>query len=721
MHIKRKTLLSTFIICAFLLGSLAAPVAALQVNMVEETFNYAFAPGENNHTYVYDSAEDPFYYSRSWMHFNEDTDLTAYNYESQGWASTTGTGFEDTTIPFSWQSLNLMTTGIFGNNPLLPAFYDFIGSDGSGAVINTTIERRSFSLSFGQNTPVMMDTDYAYFGTLAISGQEFVHLTIASHQDEIDWGVYVIDPAGRFIGLTINADGDVAVLPFRPSVPGTYFVAIEAEPDNGHFAMFDLKPEAVAPTPIAPGQVITDTLPTGEYVLLDSGSFVHDELKPTVRTYKINPGNDVSALTYSFNYPESFLGLTQVVSISMTNDAFIHGSYNGNRYVTGVTFPDTDIYYVRGGVHYITVMGGDNTGYSLYHESDIATDLPINQEFKIDNLFSHSSERIYSLVLEQDSVIKINSTSTSDFTINAWATYDNGYRVSQNIVDGSTLLAASMYYLPAGEYIFDVTVAAYTSEWIEFTIAPITTDLSADVVNVAGFIVPTDPCRQYNLTISLNNLYNVSVPMNVQIYDQFYTSKPSVSPTIGTWFDGSSQIEHSTHNNRYEATLDTRIWSEDYAIILVSTYPYNNTVGVGDYYENYAVNLTIEWEDVTHYNFNGTTTLDAKTSAAHYNFTLGFPGDSSEIYSVFLNTTPGTWYNVSIKTGDVSALTNAYSYAPFMMNTHYTGWGDLSDALQGASPDWSFQFGAISDNIYLEITVSRSLITEGFLWVELIP
>ena len=721
-HINTKMILGLVLASIFLLGPVISPAAALQTNMVKETFNYGFVPGANNHTYIYAPPRvSTFLSSIQYLDFNEDTDLTRYNYQASGWNSPDSSYSEGSSEIWSWISSDTTAGGSMGNPSYLPRFYDFVGSDGSGAILNTSIERRSFSLAFGQKTPIAVESDYSYYGTLAISGQEFVHLQVASLQDGFTWTITIFDPEGRQMGQTTGSDGDIIVLPFRPSIAGTYIVRVYSNAGDGEPALFEILPQAVSPQLIAPGQVITDTLTTGELrVLGEYDSITHDELVPTVRTYKINPGEDVSSLVYSFNYPINLFGFFQGASITFTSDAFTHGVNGGYRYRDTTTYPDRDTYYCRGIVHYITVMGGDNIDYTLYHEADVASDLVVNEEFKVDNPFGHTVTNVYSLIVPADSVLKLNTTSTSDFSQWMWATLDDGYRQYYTITDGSSLPAASFYYLPAGDYIVEVDVQATVSEWMEFTLHPLTTDSdSAGIVNVGGFIVPTEACREYNLSITLDNLYNVSVPMDIGVYNQFYTSYYTPTITLGTWFDGSSQIPHSSQQSSMTLDFASRTWTNDYTLILISTYPYNNTVGVGNDFENFPVNLTISWEDVTYDNYIETASIDVSTSSNLYNFTLDASGSTSEMYSLLVNATTGIWYNVSITTNEVNGWT-VQSYVQYEDRTHYTGNGDLFDTRQGSAPAWAFQFGAISNEVYLDFTVNRNL-AEGHFSVEITP
>jgi len=704
-HVNTKMILGIVIASAFILGSVVTPIAALQTNMVEESFNYAYAPGDNNHTYIYSAADDPLFLpSSSMLYCNESTEVTSYVYGEPGWSSSSDGFPEDTSLLFEWQPFDTLSSGPLGNPTNLPVFFDFIGSDGSGAVVNTTFERRSFSLGFGQHTAVAMDSDYLYYGTLGISGQEFVHLTIACQQDGFTWTVRVLDPEGNRMGSVTGSGGNILILPFRPSTVGTYTIVLQSNAMNGEIALFDFIPEAIAPRLIAPGEIITDTLPTGEIRILEgTESWLHDELVPTIHTYKMNPGDDVSSLTYAFNYPIPIFMWTQPPSIIFTSDAWNHGTGTGYRYESSIYMPQYDVYNFGDGVHYVTVIGGDNVDYTLYHDADVATELVVNQEFKVDNLFGHTDTQVYSLTVTEDSIMKINSTSTSDFDTNAWVTLDDGYRYYRPMTDGSTLQVSSYYYLPAGEYIFEVDVSMYISEWIEFTLGPLTTDTSAGIVNVGGFIVPTDPSHKYNLTLTLDNLYNVSVPIDFAIFDQFYSHRYDTSLVLGTWFDGSTQIPHASQENTLEYS------------------PSASTAGVGNDFENFPVNITINWEDVTYDDYVDTAFLDISSSSDAHNFTLPLVGTPTEQYALMLNTTPGTWYNVTIHTNDVSSLSQVISFGHYNERTHYTNWGDLSDELQGVLPDLSIQFGAIAGQLDMEFTINRALIEEGHLWIEITP
>ena len=124
---------------------------------------------------------------------------------------------------------------------------------------------------------------------------------------------------------------------------------------------------------------------------------------------------------------------------------------------------------------------------------------------------------------------------------------------------------------------------------------------------------------------------------------------------------------------------------------------------------------------MTHDAYEDTASLDISSSYDAHTFTLPFPGTGTEQYSLFLIATPGTWYNVTIHTNDVDDILDVKSFAPYNERTHRTNWGDLSDEFIDENPDFSIQFGAIADELYLEFTIDRGLAFEGHLWIEITP
>ncbi len=720
-HVTLKMLLGFVIATLFLVGAIAAPVSAVQTNIVIETYNQGYRSGANNHTYMYVEPDPLNYITRSYLHANVDMDYTQYRYDNTGWTSPDSNVFEDTNAPFNWQVFNTFSTGPFGNDATLPSFYDFTASDGSEFGINTTLETRTYSLAFGQQTPMQVDAGFMYIGTLGVSGQEFIHLTVESKQDSVTWEVVILDPEGRYLTSYTGSGGDIWTIPFKPSIAGTYYVLFEANPSVGTFALFEFLPVAVSPTSIPLGEVISGELPTGE-IIIDpgTGSFVQEEKPPTTHTYRLDSPTDVASLTYSFNYGGLFD--TQPEYIIFTSGAFEYASDGGARYSEGYGSPSTGEYFYRGGPYYVTVMGGDNTEYTLYNRVNSYGDLPLNHEFQFENYLGATATQAYRLDIEEDSMLRVNSTATGgELTVRLTGVYDNGFRNERTVNYGANLLSSNEYYLPIGEYFVEMVVANNVNEWLEFNMGPLSTNSTIELVEMGGFIVDTDLFQMYNMTVFINNADNVTAALDVTIYDASARAVYNAGMLIANRWDGSQILPHPTYWDNATFYYGGHDWHESYAFVGICAYLVeNNTAGATNNYADYPLDLTIQWTNRLNDAFGQIENFDVSIGSAFFNFTLPLPGDAGEVHGLFLNTTLGTWYNVSVKTADVSGF-NAVLYSAYDGRTHRTPWSDLSDSYVGSVSDLSFQFGAMSDSLLLEFDIARDQSIDGFLWVEITP
>ncbi|RLI56635.1 MAG: hypothetical protein DRP09_05540 [Candidatus Thorarchaeota archaeon] len=708
-------------VAAFMLSSVAAPVAAYQTNLVTEYYNDAFPGGTNNHTYMYVPHDPTRAVSGGWIHANEDLNCLTYRYDNSGWSRSSSVFNAPSDNLVIWDSHSSKARGTYGDTLLMPVFYDFTGPSGEPVVVNTTVERRMFPLPVGQHTPVVVDdSGFLYIGAMTITGEEFIHLIVDSRQDDVLWHVWVVDPEGRFMGEANQADGDIWAIPFKPSGPGVYRVYLMVDISVGNTAIFDFYPQPVTPERIAFGEVVTGILPTGELVMReDTGSWIHQELVPTIRTYRIDSPEHAASVSYTFNYPEMFIGITQPTTLIFQSSDFLHWYGNGMRYGDGQTMPDNGNLYYRGSEHYVTVMGGDGVEYTLYHQVE-DTELPLNQEFRLDNEFSSPATYAYELDLDEDSVLRVNA-STPNYSVRMVGYYDDGYVVPLDIGYGPSLWLTSEEVLPAGKYVFVVDVDPFTKgSFIEFNLGPFVDDTQDDIARVGGFIVDTDSFNFYNLTFQLNNPDNVTVFFGMSVYDQFGTTITSATFTLANWFDGSSIIPHSTYDN--EITYqDINGMSNDFAYVAITIASVaNNTAGATNYYADYPVDCSIEVTNSMASVHEEIGSADARTTADSYNFSLSVLGAASEMYGLRVNTTPGMWYNVSVKTSDVSSFT-AYAIFDYGDIGFTVPWSDLDDTYTGSVSDMSFQFGAISEDTFLSLLLTRALSDDGFLWIELTP
>jgi len=706
----------------FLIGALAAPVSALQTNIKIESYNQGFRSDANNHTYIYVEPDPLAWVSRSTMHLNEDLDYRANRYDATGWNPGTGSLSDGTNPPFNWMSFNGWGTGPFGNPTLLPDFFDFEASDGSEHVVNTTLETRTFGLAFGQHTPVLADAGYTYFGTLGVGNEEFVHLTVDCRQDGVSWSILVYDQEGRYITEYGGSDGDIWTLPFKPSPSMTHYIILQAFTSVGTFALFDFLPVAVSPQSIAAENIVTGELPTGELISRDdTGSWVHQELAPTVHTYKVDSPGDVASLTYAFNYPEVAFVTTQSAAILFTSAEWSHYYYGGMRYQDAVYTPSVGEYFFRGGPYYVTVIGGDNIAYTLYHQTNSQGAIPLNHEFQFENYIGGRVSRAYTLDLDEPSILRVNSTATGgELSVYLTGVYEDGYRNDWGLSFASTLAPANEYYLPAGEYFIEMSIANNVNEWVEFNLGPVVDATSAGFNDVGGFFVDTTFFHLYNLTLILTNPDNITVGVEVSISDTSGNVLYTTSTNLANRWDGSQILPHPSIWNNDTFNYMGQQWYNGPAIVGICAYNVaNNTQGASNNYHDYTVNFTMQWTDRTNDLYINIQNLDVSATAL-YNFSLPLPGRPVESHGLMLNTTPGTWYNVSILTADASGF-SAELYSLVDGRAHWMGWSDLNDYIIGSTSDLGFQFGAISHVTFLELQVTRDQVADGKLWVKITP
>jgi hypothetical protein len=658
------------------------------------------------------------------MHANEDLDFYVYRYDSSGGQRAFSSIPEDANTPSNWLSFNGWSTGPFDNPSLLPVFRDFEASDGSDHAINTTLETRTFGLSFGQHTPVLVDSGYVYFGTLGISGQEFVHLTISCGQDDVSWSIAVMDPEGRHMTSYGGINGDIWTIPFKPSIAGTYYVILQATTFSGNFAMFDILPEAIAPQVLPAGSVVSGELPTGEFIMRqDTGSWVHEEMAPTVHTYRVDSPTDIASLTYAFNYPQMFLPISQPPGIYFTSGEFFYDYDGGSRYVDGVPSPSVGEYFFRGGPYYVTVMGGDNIEYTLYHRTSSHGALPVNEKFQFENYIGARVSQGYTLDIEEPSVLRVNSTATGgELTIRLTGTFEDGFRNERTISFASDIENANNYLLPAGEYFVELDIAmSPINEWVKFNINPLTTETETGFMYVGGFQVESEVFNLYNLSLFLDTEDNVTVAFEMTIYDTSGAYIDGAGFSFANWWDGSSLMTHPSIANNFTYTVPWVDYYDGPVYVTLCAYEVlNNTQGATNEYMDYPVNVTIDWVNNHVNQYDVTTPMNVAVGADAHNFTLPLPGIASTLLWIDLNTTAGTWYNVSVMSGDASSLT-AMLFSNYDGRTHRVSWGDLNDEYIGSVADFSFQFGAISNESAMQLIMSRNLAVDGFVWIEITP
>lgn len=721
-RIDKKTLLGLIVVAVMTLSFLVTPAAAAQVNMKDETFERVFEADENGHTYLF--AEPTLLDMITSDYVDPDSDMSYERYKNgnSGWDRTTGTFDEHGLNPVIWRSSSAMTTdGIWGELTLLPTFWDIDGE------LNSTTNRRSFTLNMGQTTTVALESEMMYIGTLDTTGAEFVHLTVNSFQDETEWEYYILDSENNIIAWGGGEDGDITLTPFKPGV-GIHYLYIGAASNYAGLLMFDIHPQAIAPQTIPAGSVVQDSLPGSELSIVDN-SIVHTEKVPTARTYKYSSPTDLAMISYSFNYPEIMpLASPFMTSLTLSSDTYMWGEGKMRMFYEFAT-PLSDCYFyksIQGETYYLTVMGGDNVEYALYNSIVEDATLPVNEEFLLQNLNEDVAKKGYILTVEEDSFMKVNYTnyhSTCDWF--AYSVTEDMVMRQFNVGDDDYFPDAPFIYMPAGEYVLFATMGGdYVGEY-EFNIGPITEDptTSIESFRVGGYKVPTNAIDFYNLTLELLTEDNVTATTDVQIFDRTGRSLVSTDYPLSNWWDGNNLMEYPSWTNKLVLPVYT-MTTDEYTLIAVSPiYVANNTEGsLTDVYPNYNVTYSLEWDVITDEYFKEIHTLNVGNGATYvFNFELGPDSDVNEYYCLKLNATRGTWFNISIISEDVTGFTSEL-FHNIGGRIHHTPWGDLDDNKVGTiGTELIFEFGALTDNPIFFFNLVRSLGSEGNLTVRIDP
>ncbi|MHA2600500.1 MAG: hypothetical protein AM324_000010 [Candidatus Thorarchaeota archaeon SMTZ1-83] len=718
----RYIIITIAIMFTLTLASLVAPVSAVNPTITENRYVQELLPDGNNRTYVYYDGLPTRSDSRTYLSVADGVSYWRYWYGATSW-SYSGSGL---TFPaerhFIWQGGNSITQGPLGRSFNLPSFYDFYGGSGEPVAMNSSVVQRSFGLNLGQHKTVVMEQGYTYFGVLTLGNEEFVHLTVASRQDSVSWSASIVDPQERQMGSTSGSGGDVAVIPFMPSGGGTYVVKFTVSPSTTGPVVMDVLPEAISPRWIAHGEVVQGVLSESEWAIKDGSNVVHSEKAPTVHTYKFrSPIDQLAKMAFSFNQPEFSISPVGVQAM-ISSGAFEAVSQRLQRFSRTYTSNGDTFYYQSGRdeTYYISVIGSGNGEYTLFHELLDSANLPVNEDFYLENTNAYTEKRGYNLFLEQDGILRVNHTWSSGVTWHCWSVTEEMLYVDHNPVSSGQFQNSAFYYLPAGHYVVEATLSSGANGKYEFNVGAISDDSSVDAVssNSAGYRVPASAPDYFNLTISLMTQDNITVTTQYRLFDVFGNTLSSGTTVQGNIQSGGSWIANPIN----QTFLSPFITS--YTDIIIALSPIevlNNTAGPGNEYINYTVNYELEWLKDNSWHYEGIGQIALSETGGFHSFTLPDPGSASETYRLELTGPIGVWWNVTVNVTDVSSHT--FSARQLFHNvTQYLPWGSLSDTFSGSTSGFmSLQFGTISNHTVLSFSVNRALVAEGFLYVEFHP
>jgi len=376
LRIRRKAILISFTLSMLLLVFVVTPASALYVSATQETHSQGLDKTDENKGYIYSNYPPFGTRDALWLDVNQDVGLNVYRYHTTGWSDSVQFANGPAETEYSFLSHNSYKPGWLANRSYLPVFTEFVNTTNDDLELAVYQKRVVFPLGLGQQSSVILEPYLYHSGTLMLSNEEFIHVTIASRTDSVSMSVIVYDPEGRNLGsLSLNG-GDVGVLPFRPSGPGMHTVRLYPTTSEEGFLAAEILPMAVAPQTIQSGVVVEAVLSGSEFVMDGgSGSIVITEKAPTARTYKFSSNSThAGRIAYSLNYPEFFWPVHAPYDpeLKVTSDAFV-GDYAVARYQTQL-WGDIGQYYYQSfqdESYYLTVIGMDEVVYSIYNEEMI--------------------------------------------------------------------------------------------------------------------------------------------------------------------------------------------------------------------------------------------------------------------------------------------------------------------------------------------------------------
>ena len=721
---KNRFGLSIIAITLMLMGLVLAPVSAAFVPVTNEMTEQSFDADDNGHTYVYvDGNLD--WLSDNYLVHDEDVDITSYSYESSYWSRSTPSYDGPATRDFSFVPWNYFNKGWLDDETLLPRFID-IANTTNDLTVGAESKRGVFPLSITEPNSVIINPESSMYGTFNLTDEEFVHMTIASRQDTTYLEGYIANDQGVIFAEFDLEGGDVQVVPFRPDGPGMYFLYFILYSDTNNLCVLDISFESITPILLPLDSLTQGVLPGSEYAVQnENGDLIHTETAPTAITYKFHSNSSSpERIRYSLNLPPLDNDVYEPFNpyIFVTSDCYDTGMYT-SRYMDYL-YVDSGPFFFKSfqdEYYYMTVIGMENVEFNLYHDSPMAPPLPINQEFFIENYESEVTHDVFSLLLSQDSVLRVNSTSAVNYDWDLWTVDDDMIYRYTPINHHSSLTNAQFYYIPAGDYIVMATADSSTAQGhYEFNLGPVIDGLGAVSVDNGGLVgvrFDTNALDWLNVSWALNTHDNITVDTDFHIFNMYGGQVGTADTVLGNRQSGLGWVGYPLNYS----SLIYNTFTDGFGIVAISPYNVeNNTAGLpGNVRNDYSLDYTIAVEDAGSQFFNDTAVIDMANS--WHNFTLGDPGDSSEAYFLTFDCEAGLWMNVSVTVEDVVDW-NCAIYQEIDGKMQYLSWGYLDDTFSGSyTTNATFQFGSISDNVAMAFWVDRALGGEGRLDIAIDP
>ncbi len=722
---KNRFGLSVIAITLMLMGLAVLPVNAAFAPVTNEMTEQSFEADDNGHTYVYvDGNLD--WLSDNYVVHDEDVDVTRYSYESTYWSRSTSSYDGPATRDFTYLPWNYFNKGWLDDETLLPRFIDFANTSSEPLSVGGESKRGVLPLSITEQNSVIVDPEYSMYGTFNLTNEEFVHMTIASRQDTTFLEGYLANDQGVILAEFGVDGGDIQVVPFRPDGPGMYFIYFVLYSETNNLCVLDISFESITPINLPLDSLTQGVLPGSEYAAEnENGDLVHSETAPTAITYKFRSNSSSpERIRYSMNLPALDSDVYDPFEpyIHVTSDGYQSGMFV-SRQMDYLSFDSGPFFFqsFQDGYYYMTVIGMENVEFNLYHDDPMAPALPINQEFYIENYESEYSHDVFSLLLSQDSVLRVNSTGATDYDWFLWTVDDNMMYRFTEIDYSSSLTDAQFYYLPAGDYIVMAAADSSTAQGhYEFNLGPVIDGLGAVSVENGGLVgvrFDTNALDWLNVSWALNTHDNITVDTDFYIFNTFGGWIGNSDTDLGNRQSGLGWVEYPSN---YSSSIFNS-FIDGFAIVAISPYNVeNNTAGLpGNELNDYTLDYTIAAENGIPWFFNDTAAIDMGDS--WYNFTLGDPGESIETYFLNFDCESELWMNVSVTVEDVDDWSCAI-YQEIDGKVQLLTWDYLDDTFSGSyTTNGTFQFGSISDNVTMYFWVDRTLSGEGRLDIAIDP
>ncbi len=731
MEMKRYLSVMAIVTVALLLSSTAASALSTTTAMIPATLSGSQHLTRESDGRIYgtmDTHNLNWFGPHFWLAHDHDISYRAYSLSLDYMTRDPGTlaGPANRTIP--WSSASFDTRGWLDAGMVLPSFWTISNLTND---LDATMgwDAYYFPLYVGETSTVFARNGRMTIGLLNVTTPaEYYNVIVKSLQDGVETWFIVVGPSGQAIsGEGYLEDADIGVMPIPFDGLGLYRFYFWVVGEYQSLPGLEVTVVQTTPIELAPGEVARGTLEGSEWMVnSSSGEVMYQERIPSVATFKITPPDGaIGRVVYSFNYPEFRTGTYETHEPVM----FVSGNVSQASWIRYVDYfwPTEHTWWYMGienRSYYVTVMGLDNVEYTILNELVDVPQIPAGEDFYIESTEGHSGIQAFRLHLDTDSVLCINSTEwSSGFSWGIYG-YVNNIYTYKYVADSSLFSSAGVTYVPAGDYMLVATPDGSGASGIyRFTVAPVVAladTIPVDDSSLIGVRLPAEALKRYVLNVTLETDAEVLTTLRTYVMTEFGYPAGVYTDPLGHFREGFGWAALGTNYTTVSLGLIPGVYLDGDSFI-VAFKPYDTLNATDGFVTNSLVGqphaLGLVFEDYESMAFNGTAELDGRIGYGidTHSFTLGEPQYASETYLVRVTVNPNRWYNISIRTSDVTAVQvslfedlhgRMLGYSSTSMG--YTVEGTVSDMRMG--------FGSLTDSVALVINIDRDpLVDGGFL------